>query len=62
MSIIVKALSSIRVFFFVLAGGLLCFSIAILHLLHTCVDDDCPNSTMGYSNNILRAISMTYFM
>ncbi|KAF8945903.1 hypothetical protein BGZ47_001791 [Haplosporangium gracile] len=62
VSIIIKALSSIRVFFFVFAGGLLGFSIAILHLLHTCVGDECPASSAGFSNNMFRAISMTYFM
>ncbi|KAF9152689.1 hypothetical protein BG015_004858 [Linnemannia schmuckeri] len=62
VSIIIKALSSIRVFFFVFAGGLLGFSIAILHLLHACIGDECPASSAGFSDNMLRAISMTYFM
>ncbi|KAG0276586.1 hypothetical protein BGZ95_007327 [Linnemannia exigua] len=63
VSIIIKAIASIRVFFFVFAGGILGFSIALLHLLHTCVDEElCPTAKEGFSNNMLRSISMTYFM
>ncbi|KAG0208467.1 hypothetical protein BGX33_006225 [Mortierella sp. NVP41] len=63
VSIIIRAISSIRVFFFVFAGGLLAFSIAILHLLYTCVDSDhCSYFTEGFSNILWRAFSMTYFM
>ncbi|KAF9930919.1 hypothetical protein FBU30_011117, partial [Linnemannia zychae] len=61
VSIIIKAISSIRVFFFVFAGGLLGFAIAIIHLLHGCTGPDCL-SAEGYSDNLLRAISMVYFM
>ncbi|KAK3841087.1 MAG: hypothetical protein J3R72DRAFT_445923, partial [Linnemannia gamsii] len=63
VSIIIHAISSIRIFFFVFAGGLLAFSIAIMHLMHTCTDADvCPSYTDGFSFNMLRVISMTYFM
>ncbi|KAF9907220.1 hypothetical protein EC991_011210 [Linnemannia zychae] len=62
VSIIIKAISSIRVFFFVFAGGLLGFAIAILHLLHSCIDKDCEAYTEGFSMNMFRGISMTYFM
>ncbi|KAK3848273.1 MAG: hypothetical protein J3R72DRAFT_430324 [Linnemannia gamsii] len=63
VSIIIKAIASIRVFFFVFAGGILGFAIAILHLLHTCADEEwCPTAKEGFSNNMLRSLSMTYFM
>ncbi|KAF9910951.1 hypothetical protein EC991_005125 [Linnemannia zychae] len=63
VSIIIHAISSIRVFFFVFAGGILAFSIAIMHLLHTCTDADaCPSYTDGFSLDFLRVVSMTYFM
>ncbi|KAG0272601.1 hypothetical protein BGZ95_011621 [Linnemannia exigua] len=63
VSIIIRAIYSIRVFIFVFSGGILGFAIAILHLLHTCVNaEQCSYYTEGYSTNLLRAISMTYFM
>ncbi|KAF8939885.1 hypothetical protein BGZ47_008018 [Haplosporangium gracile] len=63
VSIIIRAIHSIRVFIFVFAGGLLAFSIAIVHLLFTCVDiDHCKYFTEGFSRNLLRALSVTYFM
>ncbi|KAF9903109.1 hypothetical protein EC991_004135 [Linnemannia zychae] len=63
VSIIIRAIYSIRVFIFVFSGGLLAFSIAVLHLLHDCLDaDQCSYFTYGVSNNLLRALSVTYFM
>ncbi|KAK3841085.1 MAG: hypothetical protein J3R72DRAFT_422294 [Linnemannia gamsii] len=63
VSIIIHAIISIRIFFFVFAGGTLAFAIAIMHLMHTCTDADvCPSYTDGFSFNMLRVISMTYFM
>ncbi|KAG0041624.1 hypothetical protein BGZ89_007308, partial [Linnemannia elongata] len=63
VSIIIHAIASIRVFFFVFAGGILAFSVAIMHLLHTCTNsEDCPSYTDGFSLGFFRVISMTYFM
>ncbi|KAK5815659.1 hypothetical protein F5H01DRAFT_342667 [Linnemannia elongata] len=63
VSIIIHAIASIRVFFFVFAGGILAFSVAIMHLLHTCTNsEDCPSYTNGFSLGFFRVISMTYFM
>ncbi|KAG0363467.1 hypothetical protein BGX24_004883 [Mortierella sp. AD032] len=63
VSIIIRAIYSIRVFIFVISGGLLAFAIAVLHLLHDCVDaEQCSYFTDKYSNNLLRSISVTYFM
>ncbi|KAF9133266.1 hypothetical protein BGW39_010184 [Mortierella sp. 14UC] len=63
VSIIIRAIYSIRVFFFVFAAGLLAFAIAILHIFHACVDaEHCSYFTNGFSPNLLRALSVTYFM
>ncbi|KAH7057836.1 hypothetical protein BKA57DRAFT_531159 [Linnemannia elongata] len=62
VSIIIRAIYAIRVFFFVFAGGLLAFSIAIVHLYHVCTSSDCSYYMEGFTSNLLRAFSMTYFM
>ncbi|KAF9949641.1 hypothetical protein BGZ72_008601 [Mortierella alpina] len=63
VSIIIYAISSIRVFFFIFAGGILAFAIAISHVLHTCTDaTTCPSYTEGFSFNLFRALSTTYFL
>ncbi|KAF9549876.1 hypothetical protein EC957_002447 [Mortierella hygrophila] len=62
VSIIIHAIHAIRVFFFVFAGGILAFSIAIVHLYHICTSDECSYFTDEFSSNLLRAFSMTYFM
>ncbi|KAK3848232.1 MAG: hypothetical protein J3R72DRAFT_430160, partial [Linnemannia gamsii] len=63
VSIIIRAIYSIRVFFFVFAGGLLSFAVAILHIFHACVDaEHCSYFTDGFRHNLLRALSVTYFM
>ncbi|KAH7058252.1 hypothetical protein BKA57DRAFT_433313 [Linnemannia elongata] len=63
VSIIIYIISSIRVFFFIFAGGIFAFSVAIIHVLHTCINaDTCPSFTEGFSLNIFRALSMTYFL
>ncbi|KAG0295172.1 hypothetical protein BGZ96_012368 [Linnemannia gamsii] len=65
VSMIIRAIYSIRVFFFVFAGGLFAFSIAIVHLMYACVSsgaDHCDYFTEGFSHNLLRAISVSYFM
>ena len=62
VSINIRAIYAIRVFIFVFTGGLLAFSIAIVHLYHVCTTDDCSYDMEGFSPNLLRALSMTYFM
>ncbi|OAQ30960.1 hypothetical protein K457DRAFT_124668 [Linnemannia elongata AG-77] len=63
VSIIIYIISSIRVFFFIFAGGIFAFSVAIIHVLHTCINaETCPSFTDGFSLNIFRALSMTYFL
>ncbi|KAF9920340.1 hypothetical protein FBU30_009850 [Linnemannia zychae] len=63
VSIIIRAIYSIRVFFFVFGAGLLAFSIAILHLFYVCRDaDSCSYYTEDFDHNLWRSLSMTYFM
>ncbi|KAF9122116.1 hypothetical protein BGW39_010013 [Mortierella sp. 14UC] len=63
VSIIIRAVDSIRVFFFVFVGGIIAFAIAIMHLMRNCTNATvCPSYTEGFSLNIFQAISMTYFM
>ncbi|KAG0195745.1 hypothetical protein BGX33_002655, partial [Mortierella sp. NVP41] len=63
VSMITHAIASIRVFIFVFMGGILAFAIAILHMLHACTNaEDCPAYTEGFSLNMFRGLSMTYFM
>ncbi|KAK3822240.1 MAG: hypothetical protein JOS17DRAFT_754184, partial [Linnemannia elongata] len=55
VSIITHAIASIRVFFFVFAGGIFAFSVAIMHLLHTCTNsENCPSFTEGFSLGLFR--------
>ncbi|KAF9920338.1 hypothetical protein FBU30_009848 [Linnemannia zychae] len=63
VSIIIRAIYSIRIFFFVFGAGLLAFSIAILHLLYACIDPvHCKYYNENFSHSLLRSLSMTYFM
>ncbi|KAF9908508.1 hypothetical protein EC991_009772 [Linnemannia zychae] len=43
VTIIIRVVSEIRVFFFIFAGGILGFTIAILHLLRACIFESCPS-------------------
>ncbi|KAF9180259.1 hypothetical protein BGZ51_006328, partial [Haplosporangium sp. Z 767] len=61
VSIIIQTISSIRVFFFVFAGGILGFSISLLHLLQACIDNSCSNLSEDFPRHLLRSISATYF-
>ncbi|KAF9910707.1 hypothetical protein EC991_005692 [Linnemannia zychae] len=59
VTIIIQIFNKIKIFFFIFAGGVLAFSIAILHLLQSCKGDNCPES--DFPSNFLRAMSATYF-
>lgn len=72
VTIIIRVVSEIRVFFFIFAGGILGFTIAILHLLRACIYESCPsddelnamlpeNQTVVFPRNFYSAISSTYF-
>jgi len=60
VTIIVRIIGEIRVFFFVLAGGILAFTIAILHLLRGCPVGEC-NKDVKFPYPFHLAFSSTYF-
>ncbi|KAF9151279.1 hypothetical protein BG015_006869 [Linnemannia schmuckeri] len=66
VTIIIQIFEKIKVFFFIFAGGILAFTIAILHLLRSpatsspsCTGDACGQ--IDFPSNFLRAMSATYF-
>ncbi|KAG0271838.1 hypothetical protein BGZ95_000286 [Linnemannia exigua] len=74
VTIIIRVVSEIRVFFFIFAGGILGFTIAILHLLRACIYESCPSDDdpsfiaslpeekrVVFPRNFYSAISSTYF-
>ncbi|KAG0209287.1 hypothetical protein BGX33_005713 [Mortierella sp. NVP41] len=69
VTIIIRVVSEIRVFFFIFAGGILGFTIAILHLLRACLYEYCPpddpqipdDEKVNFPRNFYSAISSTYF-
>ena len=61
VTIIQQAVVEIRVFFFILAGGILAFSIAIQHLLRSCPYEGCALPTTELPPTFLGALSATYF-
>ncbi|KAF9933488.1 hypothetical protein FBU30_005329 [Linnemannia zychae] len=70
VTIIIRVVFEIRVFFFIFAGGILGFTIAILHLLQACIYDTCPDQgpeaaipddqKVVFPKNFYSAISATY--
>ncbi|KAI1295236.1 hypothetical protein EDD11_007885 [Mortierella claussenii] len=65
VSIIQQAIVEIQVFFIIFAGGILAFTIALMHLLHACPVEGCPEegqSGTTLTKNFFGALSATYFM
>ncbi|KAG0267265.1 hypothetical protein BG011_007676 [Mortierella polycephala] len=60
VTIIIRIMSEIRVFFVVFAAGIIAFTIAILHLLHACPIGLCERET-NFPVHFFGAISSTYF-
>ncbi|KAF8970263.1 hypothetical protein BGZ46_010537 [Entomortierella lignicola] len=58
-TIIIQVIGEIRVFFFIFAGGILAFSIALLHLLRGCTTECSPVTDFPYRP--FAALSATYF-
>ncbi|KAF9354230.1 hypothetical protein BGX34_011147, partial [Mortierella sp. NVP85] len=61
VTIIQQAVTEIRAFFVIFAGGILAFAIATLHLLHACAYDGCVRPETTFPDNFLRAVSSVYF-
>ncbi|CAO3570399.1 unnamed protein product [Mortierella alpina] len=59
---IAESVREMKTFFFIFAGGLVAFTIAILHLLRACqVPGSCEDSKSEFSKQFLGAFSATYF-
>ncbi|KAF9110507.1 hypothetical protein BGX27_006273 [Mortierella sp. AM989] len=62
VTIIKEAVYEMRAFFFIFAGGIAGFSVALLHLLHACpVGDGCVGTATKFPTHFLGALSSTYF-
>ncbi|KAG0251863.1 hypothetical protein BG011_007344 [Mortierella polycephala] len=72
VTIIIRIIVGIRVFFFIFFGGILAFTVALLHLLHSCAYDSCeefmsnlepgPKPSGEFPRHFFHAISTTYFL
>jgi len=61
VTIIQQAVTEIRVFFVIFAGGVLAFAIATLHLVHGCAYDGCAHPETDFPFNFLKVVSSVYF-
>ncbi|KAF9152688.1 hypothetical protein BG015_004857 [Linnemannia schmuckeri] len=62
VTIIIQVIRTIRVFFFVFAGGILGFTVAILHLLRGCLNSSCSNLSKDFPTNFFESVSAVYFV
>ncbi|KAG0250538.1 hypothetical protein BG011_008263 [Mortierella polycephala] len=63
VTIIIHAFIKIRMFFILFAGGIISFTIAVLHLLHSCPFKMCvePDPPTSFPTHFYGAISATFF-
>ncbi|KAF9177974.1 hypothetical protein BGZ51_008229 [Haplosporangium sp. Z 767] len=63
VTIIINAFIKIRMFFFLFAGATIAFTIAVLHLLHSCPFEVCVDSDppTNFPTHFYGAISATFF-
>ncbi|KAG0327835.1 hypothetical protein BGZ99_006789 [Dissophora globulifera] len=61
VTIIVQIFSKIRIFFIIFLGGILAFTIALLHLLRGCVQKTCTEPTTIFPKNFYGSFSATFF-
>ncbi|KAF9580352.1 hypothetical protein BGW38_003039 [Lunasporangiospora selenospora] len=62
ITIVIDAIREIRVFFVVLGGVVLCFSLAILHVLHGVGGDLWPRPNVNLPSNYIGAVTTVYLM
>ncbi|KAF9115687.1 hypothetical protein BGX27_006931 [Mortierella sp. AM989] len=60
-TIIIQAISEIKVFFFIFASGIIAFTVAGMHLLRGCSYTGCGALETEFPDNFYTAISTTYF-
>ncbi|KAF9195579.1 hypothetical protein BGZ50_004178 [Haplosporangium sp. Z 11] len=63
VTIIIGAFIKIRMFFLISAGGIIAFSIAILHLLRSCPVESCvePEEPTNFPSHFYGAVAATFF-
>ncbi|KAF9289370.1 hypothetical protein BGZ68_009484 [Mortierella alpina] len=61
VTIIIRIIGEIRVFFIVFSAGIIAFTIAILHMLHACPTDGCKRAQSKFPLHFFGAFSSTYF-
>ncbi|KAG0207537.1 hypothetical protein BGX28_001259 [Mortierella sp. GBA30] len=61
VTIIIRAIKKIKVFFFVFFFGIIAFTVGNLHLLRGCSFKDCSTSESYFPSNFYSALSTTYF-
>ncbi|KAF9191837.1 hypothetical protein BGZ50_009056 [Haplosporangium sp. Z 11] len=63
VTIIIRIINEIRVFFFIFFGGILAFTIATWHLLRSCPFETCSSEgPVDFPSNFFLAMSATYFV
>ncbi|KAG0297569.1 hypothetical protein BGZ96_005877 [Linnemannia gamsii] len=62
VTIIIQVIKTIRVLFFVFAGGVLGFTVAILHLLRGCLNSSCSSLSQEFPTNFFKCVSAVYFV
>ncbi|KAF9355058.1 hypothetical protein BGX26_007021 [Mortierella sp. AD094] len=61
-TIIISIFGKIRMFFFIMAGSIIAFSIAILHMLRSCQFETCVTPTTDFQSHFYKAVSSTIFI
>ncbi|KAG0326145.1 hypothetical protein BGZ99_010050 [Dissophora globulifera] len=61
VTVIIRIMGRIRVFFVVFTAGILAFTIAILHLLRACAVGTCDKAEVVFPSHFFGAFSSTYF-
>ncbi|KAF9359542.1 hypothetical protein BGX26_012090 [Mortierella sp. AD094] len=62
VTIIISILGKIRMFFVILIGGIIAFSVAMLYMLHSCPFETCVTPTTGFPTHFYKAFSSTFFI
>ncbi|KAG0261176.1 hypothetical protein BG011_001282 [Mortierella polycephala] len=69
VTIIIRILGQIRVFFFIFFGGILAFTMATMHVLHPCGGSDCEEAmpedqplSGDFPTHLYKAIFSTFFL
>ncbi|KAF9417760.1 hypothetical protein BGZ94_009869 [Podila epigama] len=62
VTIIIRIIVEIKVFFIIFALGILFFSLAIQHILRGCASKGCANSPTSFPENFFGAITAVYFI